>query len=75
MRVSTLPGQPSSLHCHLRIVKQHPILCCNFETEWNVKCDSKKYFIEVYAKTEGRTNSENKYDFPPPIDNALFFGS
>jgi hypothetical protein len=45
------------------------------QTEWNVKCDSKKYFIEVYAKTEGRTNSENKYDFPPPIDNALFFGS
>jgi hypothetical protein len=45
------------------------------QAEWNIKCDGKKYFIEVYAKTEGRANSENKYDFPPPIDNTLFFGS
>ena len=29
----------------------------------------------VYAKTDGRANSENKYDFPPPIDNKLFFGN
>jgi hypothetical protein len=45
------------------------------QCEWNVKYDSKKYFIEVYGKTEGRANSENKYDFPPPIDTTLFFGS
>lgn len=45
------------------------------QAEWNIKCDGKKYFIEIYAKTEGRANSENKYDFPPPIDNTLFFGS
>ena len=43
--------------------------------EWNAKYEGKKYFIEVYAKTEGRANSENKYDFPPPIDETLFFGS
>ena len=42
---------------------------------WNAKFDGKKYFIEVYAKTEGRPNSENKYDFPPPIDSMLFFGN
>jgi len=45
------------------------------QVEWNAKYDSKKYFIEVYAKTDGRANSENKYDFPPPIDTKLFFGS
>ena len=45
------------------------------QVEWNVKYDSKKYYIEVFAKTEGRANSENKYDFPPPIDTKLFFGS
>jgi hypothetical protein len=45
------------------------------QTEWSAKYDNKKYFIEVYAKTDGRPNSENKYDFPPPIDNTLFFGS
>lgn len=47
----------------------------NKQTEWNVKCESKKYLISVYAKTDGRANSENKYDFPPPIDTKLFFGN
>lgn len=47
----------------------------NKQTEWSVKYDGKKYFIQVYAKTEGRANSENKYDFPPPIDTKLFYGS
>jgi hypothetical protein len=45
------------------------------QAEWNAKYDDKKYFIEVYGKIDGRANSENKYDFPPPIDNTLFFGS
>ena len=45
------------------------------QTEWNVKYDSKKYCIQVFAKTDGRANSENKYDFPPPIDTKLFYGS
>jgi hypothetical protein len=45
------------------------------QVEWNAKFEGKKYFIEVFAKIEGRPNSENKYDFPPPIDNKLFFGS
>jgi hypothetical protein len=45
------------------------------QVEWSVKYEGQKYFIEVFAKTEGRANSENKYDFPPPIDTKLFFGS
>lgn len=45
------------------------------QNEWTVKYDNKKYFIEVYAKKNGRANSENKYDFPPPIDSTLFFGN
>jgi hypothetical protein len=45
------------------------------QTEWTVKYDGKKYVIQVYAKTDGRANTENKYEFPPPIDNKLFFGS
>ena len=45
------------------------------QVEWNAKYDGKKYFIEVYAKVDGRPNSENKYDFPPPIDSKLFYGS
>ena len=44
-------------------------------TTWNVEIQRKKYNISVYGKTSGRANQENKYDFPPPIDNTLFFGS
>jgi hypothetical protein len=43
--------------------------------EWTVKMDKKKYLIAVFAKIEGKANTENKYDFPPPIDTTLFFGS
>lgn len=31
--------------------------------------------IELYAKSSGKSGQENKYDFPPPVDTALFFGS
>ena len=42
---------------------------------WNVKIKSDKYKIKLYAKDDGRANTENKYDLPPPIDSDLFFGS
>jgi len=46
------------------------------QVEWSVKLPSGiKYQVQVFAKTEGRANAENKYDFPPPIDKKLFFGS
>jgi hypothetical protein len=44
--------------------------------EWNIEdLDDKSYNISVYGKITGRANSENKYEFPPPIDNTLFFGN
>jgi hypothetical protein len=45
------------------------------QIEWKVKTGGVRYFVSVYAKDSGRANGENKYDFPPPIDNKLFFGS
>uniref|UniRef100_A0A6C0KWV2 Uncharacterized protein n=1 Tax=viral metagenome TaxID=1070528 RepID=A0A6C0KWV2_9ZZZZ len=56
---------------------------CNFkkpdgfiiQTKWKLKSEGKKWIVSVYAKTEGKVNMENKYDFPPPIDSKLFFGS
>jgi len=45
------------------------------QVEWKVKCDGNAYIINVFAKSDGRPNSENKYDFPPPIDTKMFFGS
>jgi hypothetical protein len=41
------------------------------QTQWT----SNGYEVSVYGKTNGRANNENKYDFPPPIDNSLFFGT
>lgn len=30
--------------------------------------------IKLYGKKNGRAGQENKYDFPPPVDEVLFFG-
>jgi hypothetical protein len=45
------------------------------QIDWTPKIDGQRYVISVYAKTDGKANCENKYDFPPPIDSKLFFGS
>ena len=44
-------------------------------TNWGVEYNKTQYTIYLYGKTSGRANSENKYEFPPPVDNVLFFGS
>lgn len=46
----------------------------SLHVEWDVKINNKKYKIGVYGKIVGRAGQENKYEFPPPIDNTLFFG-
>ena len=46
------------------------------QTEWNInKLNGKSYNIRLYGKIEGRANYENKYEFPPPVDERLFFGN
>jgi hypothetical protein len=42
---------------------------------WSVMFNEIEYKLCLYGKTAGRANSENKYEFPPPMDNTLFFGS
>jgi len=32
-------------------------------------------YIDVWCKTDGRAGQENKYEFPPPIDEIIFFGN
>ena len=32
-------------------------------------------YISLYARDEGRANTENKYDLPPPLDTVLYFGT
>ena len=44
--------------------------------QWNIeKLNNKNYYISVFGKKNGRANQENKYEFPPPIDNLLLFGN
>ena len=62
-----------------------PDLCkkCGFKSiegfshahTWAVSFNEIEYKLCLYGKREGRANSENKYEFPPPMDNTLFFGS
>ena len=42
---------------------------------WNVKLNDISYNVSLYGKTTGAARSENKYDFPPPVDNLLFFSN
>jgi len=45
------------------------------KTTWNVVIEDEVFIIELWAKDNGRANTENKYDFPPPIDSELYFGT
>jgi hypothetical protein len=47
----------------------------DLQTEWGAEIDGKVYSVSVFGKTTGRAGQENKYEFPPPIDNILLFGS
>ena len=42
---------------------------------WTVNFNELEYKLAVYGKTNGRANTENKFEFPPPIDSILFFGN
>ena len=45
----------------------------DFKYLHNYKYNDSKFYI--YGKVNGRANSENKYDLPPPIDTNLYFGT
>jgi hypothetical protein len=32
-------------------------------------------YISVFAKDNGRANSESKFELPPPVDNTIYYGS
>lgn len=43
--------------------------------DWSVRLQGESYVLSLYGKDTGKANSENKYDFPPPGDNVLLFGT
>ena len=42
---------------------------------WAITFNEVEYKLQIYGKITGRAGTENKYEFPPPIDSVLFFGS
>ena len=44
------------------------------QTTWSCNVNGTLMNVTVYAKTKGKANTENKYEFPPPADKTLFFG-
>tara|TARA_R110002074_G_scaffold214122_2_gene383918 strand:+ start:344 stop:1021 length:678 start_codon:yes stop_codon:yes gene_type:complete len=44
-------------------------------TVWKVKIEDTKMNIEMWSRDHGKAGTENKYDFPPPVDTALYFGT
>lgn len=44
-------------------------------TTWSIEYNKEICNIELWAKKEGKPNNENKYDFPPPVDNDLYYGT
>ena len=44
---------------------------------WRVKLkgDDERYIVSLWAKKTGKANFENKYEFPPPVDKDLYFGT
>ena len=45
----------------------------NFDERITWKMDDKTN-VTLFSKDDGRANSENKYELPPPLDKELFFG-
>jgi len=43
--------------------------------EWIYNLRGQKTKIQMYGKIQGKAGSENKYEFPPPIDKLLFYGN
>jgi len=44
---------------------------------WRVKLkgNDERYIVSLWAKKTGKANFENKYEFPPPVDKDLYFGT
>lgn len=42
--------------------------------EWNIQNDGITYKLRLYAEEKGSYKKINKHEFPPPIDNTLFYG-
>tara|TARA_B110000008_G_scaffold260611_1_gene281372 strand:+ start:65 stop:736 length:672 start_codon:yes stop_codon:yes gene_type:complete len=56
--------------CKLRSAKDF-----DYRHSWKIKEDGENRYLSIFAKNNGRANTENKCELPPPLDNQLYFGS
>jgi hypothetical protein len=50
----------------------------NFKRQhtWHVKANGTNYWVSLFAKSDVKNAlGENKYEFPPPVDSVLYFGT
>jgi hypothetical protein len=50
----------------------------NFKKQhtWKCRINGTTYYIHLFAKSDiGHSIGENKYEFPPPVDSVLYFGT
>ena len=45
------------------------------QSSWKVKMNGKSVRVCVYGKNVGKSNMVNKFEFPPPIDTKLLYGT
>jgi len=56
--------------CKLRSVKDF-----DYRHSWKIKEEGEDRYLSIFAKNNGRANTENKCELPPPLDNQLYFGT
>jgi len=56
--------------CKLRSAKDF-----DYRHSWKIKEEGEVMYLSIFAKNNGRANTENKCELPPPLDNQLYFGS
>jgi hypothetical protein len=42
---------------------------------WAVQVEGEQVLVSLYAKLVGKANFENKFEFPPPVDKDLYYGT
>lgn len=47
----------------------------DYRHSWKIKEEGEDRYLSIFAKNNGRANTENKCELPPPLDNQLYFGT
>jgi hypothetical protein len=47
----------------------------DYRHSWKIKEEGENMYLSIFAKNNGRANTENKCELPPPLDNKLYFGT